>query len=107
MHRVRIRRAHGQRVERKSARGSRIRRDRADPLLSQGSFENGRGWLMGKMNTEWHTRNRMPERATREQRIAWHVVHANNCGCREIPASIRSDVVARMRAKPSRKAARR
>jgi hypothetical protein len=34
----------------------------------------------------------MPAKATREQRIKWHVVHAAACGCRAIPESIRSDV---------------
>jgi hypothetical protein len=44
------------------------------------------------LNKEWHRLNRMPPRATREQRIKWHVAHARVCGCREIPESIRPDV---------------
>ena len=44
------------------------------------------------LNKEWHRLNRMPPRATREQRIKWHAVHARVCGCREIPESIRVDV---------------
>jgi hypothetical protein len=35
----------------------------------------------------------MPGKATREQRIAWHADHAAACGCREIPLSIRPDVL--------------
>jgi hypothetical protein len=35
----------------------------------------------------------MPPKATREQRVAWHVAHAAACGCREIPLSIRPDVL--------------
>jgi hypothetical protein len=34
----------------------------------------------------------MPPRATREQRIRWHVAHARFCACREIPDSIKFDV---------------
>jgi hypothetical protein len=34
----------------------------------------------------------MPPRATRDQRIKWHVAHARACSCREIPAGIKPDV---------------
>jgi hypothetical protein len=34
----------------------------------------------------------MPAKATREQRIKWHVAHAAACGCRAIPESIKADV---------------
>jgi hypothetical protein len=44
------------------------------------------------LNKEWHRSNRMPPRATREQRLKWHVAHACACACREIPDSIKSDV---------------
>ncbi|WP_298874465.1 hypothetical protein [uncultured Bradyrhizobium sp.] len=45
------------------------------------------------LNKEWHRSHRMPGKATREQRIAWHADHAAACGCREIPLSIRPDVL--------------
>jgi hypothetical protein len=35
----------------------------------------------------------MPIKAAREQRVAWHVAHAVACGCREIPPSIRPDIL--------------
>jgi hypothetical protein len=44
------------------------------------------------LNKEWHRTNRMPPKATREQRIKWHAAHAAACGCRAIPESIRPDV---------------
>jgi hypothetical protein len=44
------------------------------------------------LNREWHRQHRMPPRATREQRIAWHVTHAAACACRPIPDSIKPDV---------------
>jgi hypothetical protein len=43
---------------------------------------------MGKTNREWHAHNRMPERATPAQRVAWHTAHARNCACRPIPAGV-------------------
>lgn len=43
----------------------------------------------------WHQEHRMPERATDDQRIAWHLEHAQVCGCRPIP----NGVLALMRAK--------
>jgi hypothetical protein len=44
------------------------------------------------LNREWHLAHRMPQKATREQRIKWHAAHAAACGCRAIPESIRLDV---------------
>jgi hypothetical protein len=43
---------------------------------------------MGRTNKLWHERNRMPLRATLEQRIAWHRQHAKHCACRPMPAGI-------------------
>ena len=44
------------------------------------------------VNKEWHRSHRMPAKATREQRIKWHVAYAAACACRAIPESIRADV---------------
>lgn len=44
------------------------------------------------LNREWHETHRMPDKATLDQRIAWHVEHAAQCGCRDMPASIRAEV---------------
>jgi len=41
----------------------------------------------------------MPQRATREQRIARHVAQARACSCREIPEGIKTDVEKRLRAR--------
>ena len=40
------------------------------------------------INREWHERHRMPERATIEQRMEWHLEHSRNCSCRPIPEKI-------------------
>jgi len=45
------------------------------------------------LNREWHRSHRMPIRATRDQRVQWHAAHAAACRCREIPLSIRPDVL--------------
>jgi hypothetical protein len=42
-----------------------------------------------RLNADWHRTNRMPKNATLDQRIAWHVGHTANCGCRPMPESIR------------------
>lgn len=42
------------------------------------------------MNRAWHGRHPMPERATAEARLRWHLAHQNACGCRPIPASVLS-----------------
>ncbi len=44
--------------------------------------------LMAKTNKLWHEQNPMPKNPTAEQRIAWHIDHAKNCGCRPIPAGV-------------------
>lgn len=42
-----------------------------------------------KMNKAWHEAHMMPKNPTLEERIAWHVEHARECGCREMPESVR------------------
>jgi hypothetical protein len=42
------------------------------------------------MNREWHAENKMPAKATEEQRITWHREHQLHCACREAPRSLRT-----------------
>jgi len=51
------------------------------------------------MNKTWHAAHRMPAKPTVEQRIAWHTQHAEHCGCRPVPASLRK----RVQTRPPRK----
>lgn len=44
---------------------------------------------MSKTNAVWHRENPLPNNATLEERMDWHKRHAENCGCRPMPASIR------------------
>ncbi len=42
-----------------------------------------------KLNAAWHKANRMPPKATLDQRVAWHLDHLKACGCRtDLPATI-------------------
>lgn len=50
---------------------------------------------MGKVNAEWHLRHKLARTATLEQRLDWHLAHAANCGCREMPERIRRELEAR------------
>ncbi|MBX3576595.1 MAG: hypothetical protein KF723_05260 [Rhizobiaceae bacterium] len=43
---------------------------------------------MGKINREWHAANVMPKNAGEDERIAWHVAHAQHCGCRKIEGGV-------------------
>jgi hypothetical protein len=43
---------------------------------------------LGRINKEWHRAHPMPERRTDDDRIAWHLAHARNCGCREVPTGV-------------------
>jgi hypothetical protein len=56
---------------------------------------------MSKLNKEWHLKNKMPENATLEQRIDWHLQHAMHCQCRPIPTSLLEEIEKRKR-KPGR-----
>jgi hypothetical protein len=44
------------------------------------------------INAKWHKSNRMPKNPTLDQRIHWHIEHAKNCGCREIPKNIMAEI---------------
>jgi hypothetical protein len=42
-----------------------------------------------RLNREWHLANRMPPKATPEQRALWHIDHAKHCACRKMPDNIK------------------
>jgi hypothetical protein len=45
-----------------------------------------------KLNKEWHLTHRMPENATIEERIAWHLEHSKHCHCRPIPGKLKAEI---------------
>ena len=44
------------------------------------------------INKTWHLKNKMPPKATLEQRIEWHLEHHKNCMCRGIPPKILAEI---------------
>lgn len=44
---------------------------------------------------QWHLANKMPKNPTLEERVNWHIEHAKNCACREMPAKIKQEIVKR------------
>ena len=50
------------------------------------------GKPISKLNKEWHLAHRMPENATIEERIAWHLEHSKHCGCRPIPDKLKAEI---------------
>jgi len=47
------------------------------------------------LNRQWHEAHKLPRNASLEERLNWHVLHAENCGCRAMPDSIRRELEAR------------
>jgi hypothetical protein len=41
-----------------------------------------------RLNAPWHAKHRMPKKATLQQRVRWHIAHAEACGCRPMPKSV-------------------
>jgi hypothetical protein len=47
------------------------------------------------INREWHALHKLGQKTKLEERLNWHLEHAANCGCREMPPSIRRELEAR------------
>lgn len=43
---------------------------------------------MGTLNAAWHRAHRLPPRATDATRLAWHLEHERDCGCRPMPPAL-------------------
>lgn len=50
---------------------------------------------MGKINAEWHLKNKMPRCPSLDQRVDWNVEHARNCQCRKLEGKILEEIVRR------------
>lgn len=48
---------------------------------------------MGKINKEWHLAHKMPKNPTVDERMKWHVEHAEYCSCREMTPKLKAEVV--------------
>jgi len=60
-----------------------------------------------KLNREWHLAHHMPERATPEQRYAWHLEHEQNCTCRAMSPEQRQKLQQQVEARRTRGEAQR
>lgn len=40
------------------------------------------------MNAAWHRKHPMPKNPSLEQRVDWHLAHADACGCRRMPPTV-------------------
>ncbi len=47
------------------------------------------------MNKVWHELHKMVKNATLEQRLQWHMEHAEHCGCRPVPGSVLEEMTKR------------
>lgn len=54
-------------------------------------------------NREWHEAHRLDPKAKLDERIAWHLEHAQLCGCRDMPESIKAELVKRGITAPERR----
>jgi len=44
------------------------------------------------INRNWHLKNKMPKKATTEQRLKWHIEHMKYCQCRKPTEKILKEI---------------
>jgi hypothetical protein len=49
------------------------------------------------INSTWHKNQPMPPRPTAEQRLRWHLGHAEACGCRKLSGTMLKELRRRAR----------
>lgn len=45
-----------------------------------------------KINAAWHTKHKMPQNPTLDDRVAWHLEHAKMCSCRPLGGKILAEI---------------
>jgi hypothetical protein len=55
------------------------------------------------ISREWHAIHKLGRKATLEERLSWHVKHAANCDCREMPPTIKRELKARGLLEPTQR----
>ena len=50
-----------------------------------------------KINEAWHRAHLMPKNPSLDERVRWHVAHAEACGCRPIPDTVKREISRRHR----------
>ncbi len=56
------------------------------------------------INRAWHADHLMPRNATAQQRLEWHLEHAEVCGCRKLTDQMRERLIADAEAQGKRSA---
>jgi hypothetical protein len=44
------------------------------------------------LNRQWHEQHQMGARADIDERVRWHLEHAEVCGCRPIPLGVLGEI---------------
>lgn len=47
------------------------------------------------MNADWHEAHVLGRDAPMDERVEWHLAHAQQCGCREVPRTVREELARR------------
>lgn len=58
---------------------------------------------MATINAPWHAAHVLGQGAAIDDRVAWHLEHARECGCREVPRSVRDELARRGIPEPERR----
>lgn len=55
------------------------------------------------LNRDWHDAHELGQGAPMDARVAWHLEHARECGCREVPRTVREELARRGIDEPGRR----
>jgi hypothetical protein len=50
------------------------------------------------INADWHRAHVMARNASLDERVAWHLEHAEACGCRAMPRTVTEELARRRQA---------
>ena len=56
-----------------------------------------------RIKAAWHMSHRMPDRASLDRGVKWHLLHAKVCGCRAVPRTVVKELQRRGMKVPSRR----
>lgn len=47
---------------------------------------------MNTLNKQWHLTHKMPKKPTIDERMKWHIEHAQYCACRKMSPKLQKEV---------------
>ena len=63
--------------------------------IATGGVASGSGRAFnGDMNTDWHNEHVLGSNASMDERVRWHLQHAEKCACRPIPKDVQDAIKA-------------